>query len=60
MNKKDKSGLTDLYITYRNYLYALQEREEFGDKYGDTKEIIEIYEKELEEHNIKKLTKAKK
>lgn len=38
---------------YRNYLFALQEREEYGDKYGDTDEIIEMYEKKLEENGVK-------
>ena len=41
----------ELLILYRNYLFALQTREEFGDKYGDTDEIIKMYEKKL---NIKK------
>ncbi len=57
MNKKK---LIDLFITYKNYLYAIQERNEFGDKYGDTKEIIQIYENELKKYGIKKLTKNKK
>ena len=38
----------DLLKTYRNYLFLLQTREEYGDKYGDTKELQEIYEKKLE------------
>lgn len=37
----------DLLKTYRNYLYSLQYRKEFGSKYGDTIELIKIYEKEL-------------
>lgn len=37
-------------ILYRNYLFALKEREEYGDKYGDTDEIIKNYEENL---NIK-------
>ena len=37
----------ELLMLYRNYLFALQTREEFGDKYGDTDEIIKIYEKKL-------------
>lgn len=55
-NKK----LLNLFITYRNYLFAIQERNEFGDIYGDTEEIIQIYENELQEHGIKILTKNKK
>jgi len=41
-------------ILYRNYLFALQTREEFGDKYGDTDEIIDMYEEKLK---IKKKVK---
>ena len=37
----------DLLALYRNYLFALQEREEYGNKYGDTEEIIKYYEEEL-------------
>ncbi len=37
----------DLLKTYRNYLYSLQYRKEFGSKYGDTIELIKMYEKEL-------------
>ncbi len=40
----------DLITIYLNYLFALQEREEYGDKYGDTDEIIAYYESVL---NIK-------
>ena len=39
--------MKDLLMLYRNYLFAIQEREEFGDKYGDTEEIIKYYEKIL-------------
>ncbi len=39
--------MKDLLIIYRNYLFAIQEREEFGDKYGDTEELIKIYELKL-------------
>lgn len=38
----------ELLMLYRNYLFALQTREEFGDKYGDTDEIIKMYEEKLE------------
>ena len=33
--------------TYRNYLSTLATRQEYGDKYGDTEEIVKIYEKQL-------------
>ena len=39
--------MKDLLIIYRNYLFAIQEREKFGDKYGDTDELIKIYEMKL-------------
>jgi hypothetical protein len=32
---------------YRNYLSTLATRQEYGDKYGDTEEIVEMYEKQL-------------
>lgn len=32
---------------YRNYLQSIQYHQEYGDKYGDTKELIEMYEREL-------------
>ena len=38
---------------YKNYLFALQTREEYGDKYGDTDEIIKQYEDILENNGIK-------
>ncbi len=52
----------DLITTYMNYIYALQIREEYGDKYGDTDFIIKIYEKKLgfsltEKPNSRKLKK---
>ena len=39
-----KKNLLEL---YKNYLFALQTIEEYGDKYGDTKVIIEYYEEQL-------------
>lgn len=39
---------------YRNYLFALQEREEYGDKYGDTDEIIKQYEEKLKIKSLRK------
>lgn len=32
---------------YNNYIHLIQNNQEYGDKYGDTKELIEIYEKKL-------------
>lgn len=32
---------------YRNYLYALRVREEYGNQYGDTDELIKMYEDAL-------------
>ena len=37
----------DLLELYRNYLYSLEYRKEYGDKYGDTDELIKGYEKKL-------------
>ena len=45
--------MKDLIELYKNYLFVLREREEYGNKYGDTDEIIEMYEKKL------KITKDK-
>ena len=45
MTNKDKLEL------YLNYLRAIQYHQEYGDKYGDTKELIEIYERKLELKN---------
>ena len=45
MKNKDKLTL------YRNYLATLEYHKEYGDKYGDTKELIEIYERKLELKN---------
>ena len=44
---------------YRLYLYALQEREEYGDKYGDTDELIRMYEEKLEANGIKVRSRCK-
>ena len=48
----DNKKTIDTLEMYRNYLYALQERQEYGDKYGDTDELVEMYEEKLK---IKKL-----
>lgn len=37
----------DKLLLFRNYQFALQERQEYGTMYGDTDEIIEMYEKRL-------------
>lgn len=46
--------MKDLLMIYRNYLASLQYRKEYGDKYGDTEELIEMYEKRLEELRVDK------
>ncbi len=38
----------DLFELYRNYIFSIEERKEYGDQYGDTEEILSIYEKKLE------------
>lgn len=37
----------DLLELYKNYLYALDMREKYGDQYGDTDELIKMYEELL-------------
>ena len=54
MNEKE-----NLLKLYKLYLYALQEREEHGEKYGDTDEIIKHYEEQLIEAKVLKKKKAK-
>lgn len=39
---------------YLNYIHTLMERQEVGTRYGDTDELIEIYEEKLK---IKKKVK---
>ena len=41
------NSIKEMLKIYRNYLFALQEREEHGDKYGDTDELIKMYEEQL-------------
>ena len=43
----------ELFELYRNYLFALGERQEFGDLYGDTEQLIEMYEDRLEKAKVK-------
>ena len=39
---------------YRNYLFALQTREEYGEQYGDTDELINQYEEKLKIKSLRK------
>ena len=39
--------MKDTLQMYMNYLYSLRERQEHGEQYGDTDEIINMYEKDL-------------
>lgn len=45
----------DLIQLYKLYLFALKEREQHGDKYGDNDEIMKIYENEFKNKPINKL-----
>lgn len=47
----------NLLTIYRNYLFAIEERLLYGEKYGDTNEMMEIYEKKLENILNKKILK---
>lgn len=42
----------DLLTIYQNYLYSLREREEYKDKYGDTDELISMYEEVLIKNKV--------
>lgn len=54
MNIKDyKIVKSDLLTIYHNYLYSLQVREEYGNIYGDTDELISMYEEKLFKPKIK-------
>ena len=44
---------------YRLYLYALQVREEYGCQYGDTDELIKMYEDKLEANGVKVRSRSK-
>lgn len=48
----------DLITLYKLYLFALQERQEFGEKYGDTDEIIKQYEEKLKIKSLRKESKG--
>ena len=45
--------MKDLLELYYNYLFALKEREEYGNTYGDTDELMKMYEDELKRQGIK-------
>lgn len=45
--------MQELLTLYKLYLYALREREEYGDKYGDTDELIKMYEEKLIKEKVK-------
>jgi hypothetical protein len=47
----------DLLTLYRNYIFALQTREEYGTQYGDTDEIIKQYEEKLKIKSLRKEVK---
>ena len=47
----------DLLMLYRNYIFALQTREEYGTQYGDTDEIIKQYEENLKIKSLRKEVK---
>ena len=47
----------DLLTLYKNYIFALQTREEFGTQYGDTDEIIKQYEEKLKIKSLRKEVK---
>ena len=47
----------DLLTLYKNYIFALQTREEYGEKYGDTDEIIKQYEEKLKIKSLRKEVK---
>lgn len=51
--------MVDILTIYKNYLYAIEMYREFGDIYGDTKELINMYEEKLKKYNIKPISKKK-
>lgn len=56
MTKQEKE---DLLVIFRNYLFALQVRNEYGDIYGDTEDIIDYYESILTEAHVLQLKRTK-
>lgn len=45
--------MKDLLILYRNYIFATQERQEYGTQYGDTDELMQMYEEKLKKNGVK-------
>ena len=45
--------MEELLTLYKLYLYALHKRKEYGDKYGDTDELIKMYEEKLIKEKVK-------
>lgn len=50
---------TDLMRVYLNYLFALNERKMYGDRYGDTNLLIKMYEEYINNQIIEKKSKEK-
>ena len=42
---------------FKNYLHSIEIKKEYGELYGDTDELINMYEKELEKNGIKLVKK---
>ena len=53
----NKNILNDLLTFYMNYLHALEIKKEYDDIYGDTDEIINMYEDKLKDNKIIKKKK---
>lgn len=52
--------MKDIYILYKNYLTSIQYHKEFGEKYGDTLDLILSYEHQLEQYGISTFNYAQK
>ena len=57
-NKKE--GQIDILTIYSNYLHTLEYNNEYGDKYGDSLELIKFYEERLKIHSIKPIKQGSK
>ena len=55
MNNKEKK--LEVLTLYKNYLYAIEVYREYGEIYGDTKELIKMYEEKLKKFNIKPINR---
>lgn len=44
---------------YMNYLHAIRMHEEYGDKYGDTDDIIKYYEEKIDKYLLNDDNKKK-